>query len=197
VVDVRRRVTPPACALVPVGSGLRHVDLRLHPEDLPRPPPGGGRGKGEAGAAGPTRASTRRTLAAAIASAVRCLSSSPSCSSKLREQEFIRRVALPARFVGTTCMLLAVRNAERRGRVTEPERRRARLPDRPAARMRTDATWCDRHTLCWAVRGSNAFHCRGDVRAAQGQQRHGVRKPRDRLAAQCTRRMPRATGADR
>jgi hypothetical protein len=51
IVDLRQRVTMQGCALVPVGSELRHVDLHFLPEDPFRPPPGGGWGKGEAGGA--------------------------------------------------------------------------------------------------------------------------------------------------
>ena len=180
-----------------VWSELRHVDLHFLPEDPSRPPPGGGWGKGEAGGAGPPRASTRRTLAAAVASAAPRTSNSPSCSLKLREQHFIRRVASATRFVGATCMLVAVRHVERRRIITEPECRRAWLPNRPAARVRTDAPWCDRHTSCWCGRRSDAFDCCGDVGPAQGRERHGVRKPRDRLPARCTRRTWRAAGSDR
>jgi hypothetical protein len=85
---LRQRVTMQGCALVPVGSELRHVDLHFLPEDPSRPPPGGGWGKGEAGGAGgagPSRASTRRTLAAAVAEAAQRTSNSPSRSLKLRQ----------------------------------------------------------------------------------------------------------------
>ena len=121
----------------------------------------------------------------------------PSCSLKLREQHFIRRVASATRFVGATCMLVAVRHVERRRIITEPECRRAWLPNRPAARVRTDAPWCDRHTPCWCGRRSNAFDCCGDVGPAQGRERHGIRKPRDGLPARRTRRTWRAAGSDR
>jgi hypothetical protein len=90
------------------------VDLHFLPEDPSRLPPGDGRGKGKAGEAGPPRASTRRTLAATVASAAARTSISHSCSLKLREQHFIRRVASATRFVGATCMLVAVRHVERR-----------------------------------------------------------------------------------
>ena len=54
-------------------------------------------------------------------------------------------------------MLVAVRHVERRRIITEAECRRAWLPNRPAARVRTDAPWCDRHTPCRCDRRSNAF----------------------------------------
>ena len=197
LVDVPQRMTMSQCALVPVGSELRHVDLHFLPEDPSRPPPGDGRGKGEAGGAGTPRASTRRTLAAAVASAAPRTSNSRSCSLKLCEQHFIRRVASATRLVGQTCMLVAVRHIERRRIITEPERRRPWLPNRPAARVRTDAPWRSRHAPCRCGRRSNAFDCWGDVAPAQGRERHGVRKPRDGLPARCTRRTWRAAGADR
>ena len=100
LVDVPQRMTMSQCALVPVGSELRHVNLHFLPEDPSRPPPGDGRGKGEAGGAGTPRASTRRTLAAAVASAAPRTSNSRSCSLKLCEQHFIGRVASATRLVG-------------------------------------------------------------------------------------------------
>lgn len=197
LVDVPQRITMSQCALVPVGSERRHVDLRILPEDPSRPPPGDGWGKGEAGGAGPARASPRRTLAAAVASAAPRTSHSPLRSLKLREQHFIGRIAPATRLIGATCMLIAVRHVERRRVITEPERRRPWLPNRPAARVRTDAPWRSRHAPCRCRCWSNAFDCWGDVAPAQGRERHGVRKPRDGLPARCTRRTLRASGADR
>ena len=168
---------------MPVGSELWHVDLHFLPEDPSRPPPGDGRGKGKAGEAGPPRASTRRTLAATVASAAARTSISHSCSLKLREQHFIRRVASATRFVGATCMLVAVRHVERRRIITEAKCRRAWFPNRPAARVQTNPPWCDRDTSCWCGRRSNAFDGCGNVSITQGRERHGIRKPRNRLPA--------------
>jgi hypothetical protein len=197
LVDVPQRITMSQCALVPVGSKPRHLDLRFLPEDPSRPPPGDGRGKGEAGVAGPARASPRRTLAAAVASAAPRTPNSTLCSLKLCEQHFIGRVASATRLVGQVCMLVAVRHIERRRIITEPERRRPRLPNRPAAWVRTDAPWRSRHAPCQCGCWSNAFGCWGDVATAQGRERHGVRKPRDGLPTRCTRRTRRVAGADR
>ena len=62
-------------------------------------------------------------------------------------------------------MLVAVRHVERRRIITEPECRRAWLPNRPAARVRTEAPWRSRHTSCRRGRWSNAFDCCGNVGA--------------------------------
>ena len=197
LVDVPQRITMSQCALVPVGSERRHVDLRILPEDPSRPPPGDGWGKGEAGVAGPARASPRRTLAAAAASAAPHTSHSPLRSLKLREQHFIGRIAPATRLVGTTCMLIAVRHVEWRRVIAKPECRRTRLPNRPATRVRADAPRCDRRPSCRCCHGSKAFDSCADIPPAQGRERHSVRKPRDRLTAWCTRRTGRAAGADR
>ena len=88
-------------------------------------------------------------------------------------------------------MLVAGRHVERRRIITESERRRPWLPNRPAARVRTDAPLCDRDAPCRCGCRSNAFDCCGDVAPAQGRERHGVRKPRDGRPARCTRRTRR------
>jgi hypothetical protein len=173
------------------------VDLLLLPEDPSRPPPGGGRGKGEAGAAGPPRASTRRTLAAAVASAGSRTSNSSSCSLEFGELHFIRRVLLATRLVGQTCVFVAVRHVERRRIITEAERRRAWFPNRPAARMRTAAPWCDRHMSCRFDRRSNVLDWRGNVGVAQARERHGIRERRDGLPARRARCTWRTAGSDR
>ena len=94
-------------------------------------------------------------------------------------------------------MLVAVRHVERRRIITEAERRRAWLPNRPAARVRTDAPWCNRRMSCRCDRRSNALDWRGNVGATQGRERHGIRKPRDGLPARRTRCTWRAAGSDR
>jgi hypothetical protein len=173
------------------------VDLLLFPEDPSRPPPGGGRGKGEAGGAGPPPASTRRTLAAAVASAATRTSHSPSCSLKFGEVHVIRRVSPATGLVGQTCVRVAIRHVERRRIITEAERRRAWLPNRPAARLRSDAQWCDRHMSCRFDRRSNARDWRGNVGVAQGQERHGIRERGDGLPARRAWRTWRTAGSDR
>jgi hypothetical protein len=173
------------------------VDLHFLPEDPSRPPPGGGRGKGEAGAAGLPRTSTRRTLAAAVASAAPRISNSPSCSLKFGELHFIRRVLLATGLVGQTCVLIAVRHLERRRIITEAERRCAWFPNRPATWVRTAAPSCGRHMPSRFDRRSNALDRRGNVGAAQARKRHGIRKPRDGLPAWRARCTWGASGSDR
>ena len=57
--------------------------------------------------------------------------------------------------------------------------------------------WVESSSHASEIRGSNTFECCGDVGPAQGRERHGVRKPRDRLPARRTRRTRRAAGSDR
>ena len=119
-----------------------------------------------------------------------------SCSLKLREH-FIGRVASTTRLVGQSCMLVAVRHVERRRIITEPECRRTWLSDRPAARVRTDAPWCDRLVSYGCDGRSSALEWRLNVDFTQARKWHGIRKPRDRLPAWHTRRTWRAAGANR
>jgi hypothetical protein len=120
------------------GYEVWHGDLHFLPEDPSRRRPGGGRGKGEAGAAGPSRASRRGgPLWLPLPRWHRARQMRLSYSLKFGELHFVRRAWLATRLVGPACVLVAVRHVERRRIITEPERRRTRLPNRPAARLRT------------------------------------------------------------
>jgi hypothetical protein len=94
-------------------------------------------------------------------------------------------------------MLVAVRDVGRGRIITEPECRRARLSDRPAARVRTDAPWRNRRRRCRCGRPSHRLNWWWNVGLAQAREWHGIRKRRDGPRTRDTRRTWRAAGADR